>query len=570
MNGYVVFMALNWLFAPGWLKRTCKIFSLHCFRFLLLVCVIFTGQVRNVSAENWIYTVQPGDNLWTLTEKYLIDMSYWQPLRRLNNVVDPLHIPPGTKLQIPVRWLNKLPIIARVNTIHGQAELIEAGNGKAMPLSPGAFVFMGDTLETKAEATLIVEFVDGSTLLLQPESRLELNYLSIFGNTGMVDTRIHLNQGRLETQVEKKQGPASRFEISTPAGITSVRGTDYRVGVEPTSELSQTEVLEGGVNVMSAGKKKLIPKGYGTIASRHEPPKPPIPLLDAVDTQSFPAVFDRVPVQFVLPENQAIKGYRLQIANTESFDNVLFDKQYTSHQLRGPDLPDGDYYGHLRGIDEQGLEGKNALYSFTINARPEAPILQEPKPDEGLIEETPPFVWARQEGIEKYHFQLARDKDFSDLVIDLPELVDAHVDQGYKLELKQYYWRVACISDSEGQGPFSDRQTFKRLSPPPQAEAPAINDTTLVLRWPADLPGVTYHFQMAEDESFAKPMIDKNLSVPTLEIDRPDGGEYFIRVSTTYPDGFVGPFGKPQIIDVPYSGLYWWLLTLLPLAFLAL
>jgi hypothetical protein len=129
---------------------------------------------------------------------------------------------------------------------------------------------------------------------------------------------------------------------------------------------------------------------------------------------------------------------------------------------------------------------------------------------------------------------------------------------------------VACISDVEGQGPYSDAQTFKRLKPPPQAEEPTISDTSIVLRWPADLPAVKYHFQMAKDELFSEILIDKHTSAPTLTIGRPEGGEYFIRVRTAYPDGFVGPFGKPQVIDVPSSGLYWWLLTLLPLAFLAL
>ena len=540
------------------------------FAFLLTCSLFLTILNREVMAEDWIYRVQPGDNLWDLADEYLIDISYWQRLRKLNKIDDPFHIPPGTQIRMPVSWIHKLPIIARVNNIQGQAELLEAHNGKTTALRPGSFVFMGESIQTKPNSSLILEFVDGSTLLLQPDSRLELNYLSIFGKTGMVDTQIHLNQGRLETKVEKKKGPASRFEITTPAGVTSVRGTDYRVSAETLSKQSRTEVLEGGVNVSSAGKTELIDRGYGTISSLNEPPIRPIPLLEAVETQSIPKVFDRIPIQFTLPSDSKIKGYRLQIAKNSTFDSVLFDRKYESNQIRGPELPDGDYFSHIRAIDEHGLEGKNTALLFKINAKPEAPFLQEPKPDAGLVEETPAFVWARQATIQAYHFQLARDKAFSDLVVDSPNLSDNHLNSGYQLELKQYFWRVACISPIEGQGPYSDAQTFKRLKPAPQAEAPSISDKSIVLRWPADLPGVNYHFQMAEDESFTKPLIDKQTAVPTLEIERPAGGEYFIRVSTAYPDGFVGPFGKPQIIDVPRSGLYWWLLTLLPLALLAL
>lgn len=538
--------------------------------FFLVFGLLFTVPSREVIAQDWIYTVRPGDNLWDLTDQYLIDMRYWQPLRKLNRIDDPLHIPPGTKLRVPIRWISKIPIIARVDTLQGQAELINPKNGETKVMAEGSFVFMGETVQTKANSTLVLEFIDGSKLLLQPDSQLEISNLSVYGRTGMADSRIHLNQGRVETQVEKKQGPGSRFEITTPAGVTSVRGTDYRVSAEPASTRSHTEVLKGTVSVSSAGKKELVSGGYGTISSSIEPPSQPIELLKAVDIQAVPKLFERVPVQFVLPTDPEIKGYRLQIAKTQAFDSVVFDRKYASHQIRGPELPDGDYFSRIRAIDEYGLEGKNAEYRFTINAKPEAPILQEPKPAAGLIEVTPGFLWAKQAGIHTYHFQLARDKDFNDLVVDRSDVSDAHLDSGYQLDLKQYFWRVASISDVEGQGPYSDVQTFKRLKPPPQTEEPAISDTSLVLRWPADLPNVTYHVQIANDEAFSDLIINKQTTEPLLEIERPDSGTYYVRVSTAYPDGFAGPFGNPQIIEVPRSGQYWWLLTLLPLALLAL
>ena len=78
-----------------------------------------------------------------------------------------------------------------------------------------------------------------------------------------------------------------------------------------------------------------------------------------------------------------------------------------------------------------------------------------------------------------------------------------------------------------------------------------------------------YHFQMSDDESFEELLVDKYCDEPHFEIARPNGGEYFIRVRTIDPDGFIGPFAAAQSIDVPYD-LYW-LLALLPLlALLAL
>lgn len=538
--------------------------------FTRFACIFLLSAQPVWAVSDWIYIVRPGDNLWDLAKEYLIDISHWHQLQQLNNIADPYHIPPGTKLKVPIRWISQSPVLARIGTLQGEATLIEGDNHEESSLTQGTFVFKGDAILTKNDSTLLLEFVDGSTLLLQPNSRLELNHLNIYGKTGMVDTRLQLNQGRVETKVEKKQGPASRFEISTPASVTSVRGTDYRVSSEATEQQSLTEVLEGGVNVKSGGNSKLIKSGYGSISRANQPPSAPISLLEAIDTQALPREYGRNPVQFTLPHEAEIKGYRVQIAKNQAFTEVIFDRQYKTHLIRGPELADADYTAHIRAIDENGLEGKNADYYFTVNAKPEAPILQEPKPEAGLTEETPAFVWARQQGINQYHFQLAKDKAFKDLLADVPDLSEAVVNSGYRLELGQYFWRVASISPDEGQGPFSDPQTFKRVVPPPQAEEPEIGDTTLVLNWSADLPGSKYHFQMAKDEAFNEIVYDKLVDTPKVELDRPEGGEYYIRVSTEYPDGFTGPFGKPQIIDVPDSGWYWWLLTVLPFALFAL
>lgn len=43
---------------------------------------------------------------------------------------------------------------------------------------------------------------------------------------------------------------------------------------------------------------------------------------------------------------------------------------------------------------------------------------------------------------------------------------------------------------------------------------------------------------------------------------RPEPGECFIRVRTIEIDGFVGPFGAPQPVDVPDGDLSRWLLML--------
>ena len=78
-----------------------------------------TGSIRS----------KPGDTIWDLTEKYLIDMRYWRRLQELNNVVDPYRMPTGRLLRIPSAWLRMDPVGAVVLKTQGAPQVI-SGKGE--------------------------------------------------------------------------------------------------------------------------------------------------------------------------------------------------------------------------------------------------------------------------------------------------------------------------------------------------------------------------------------------------------------------------------------------------------
>ena len=528
---------------------------------LIVLLAVAANEARS---EDWIYTVRPGDNLWDLAEEYLINRSYWQRLQALNAVEDPYHIPPGTRLRVPVGWLKKGPILARIRSVEGTAEAVEDDTGKVTSLETGALLVTGDTVRTGEDASVVLEFVDGSRLLLQSESELTLDRLGIYGATGMTDTHLRLRKGRLEIRVAPKKGEASRFGISTPSAVTSVRGTDYRVGSDAVLARSRAEVLKGRVDVGSGGITREIPSGFGTIVSANEPPQPPVKLLASPDLSQLPETFDRSPLQFNLPGSLENRGYRVQIATSQEQGAPLFDRTFASERIRGPDLPDGEYLLRVRGIDSHGLEGLNGERRFVLNARPEPPFPLEPKPEAGVQEESPQFAWSQSENIKAYRFQLAHDVRFNKTIVDIADYPDVRLTIDRKLAPGKYFWRVACEDQREGPGPFSDPQEFRRVRPAPQLERPEISEESVVVRWRAGLAGQQYQFQLSGDRAFASLLVDSRTSEPRIQIYRPEAGRYFMRIRTIESDGFVGLFGPVQTVDIPSDGLYWWLL-LLPL-----
>lgn len=510
-------------------------------------------------AQEWIYTVRPGDNLWDLSKKYLIHTGYHLRLQTLNNIQFPKRLSPGQRLRFPVAWLKIQPSSVKVITAQGNAEAILARTGKTVPIDEGTRLQAGDAIRTGPEASITLQFADGSEFLVLPNSHVVMDSISAYGDTGMVDTRLRLPRGRLNGQIAPRKGPGTRFEIQTPAAISAVRGTDYRISMTPKTSQSQTEVLTGKVAVQGANRSRTVPEGFGTFTEIGKPPAPPIRLLPPPDLTQLTPLFDRVPFAFTIPALEKAVAYRLQIASTRQFQTVLFDRVFDTPQMTASEpRQDGNYVLRVRGIDAQGLEGNDAYLAFELDAFPEPPVLLKPEPDEVVRVQQPSFAWSQPTVAKQYHFQVAENESFEAPFIDFPDYSEGGFTTETDLDPGTYYWRIATVDKTDEKGPFSDPQSFTVKPPPPSPalEEPAIDESTLTLRWRQGPPGQNYEFQLAKDIRFQHIVMDKRLAEPQIAISRPESGLYYLRIRTIDDDGYVGPYGSPQRISVPPDS-YW-------------
>ena len=528
---------------------------------------IFVGQSCLAGEDEWIYSVVAGDNPWNLTERYLDGFEYWPLLQKLNRIENPLRIPPGTRLRIPVDWLRARPASGRVVAVQGDAVLLRGDSRH--PVVPGLQLKSGDALETAADGSATIEFGDRSRILLRAGSLLRLTELVQFENTDFFRTRVHLERGSSENLVTPKTAAPSRFESTTPSALTAVRGTSYRVNVQGTE--TRAEVLEGRVKVETAAAAVDLPEGFGTVARGSAAPSAPIALLPRPPAENVPRLFERVPLAFQPSPLAGAHGYRMQIAPDTNFAALLFEGTSDTNIVRGPNLPDGAYVMRLRGIDAQGIEGAHATVAFVVNARPEPPIVIAPPAGGAVADAQPTLQWTGSVETSRYHLQIARDERFEQLVVDEAEVATTSFTAPQPLEPGRYSWRVAAIDDQEGVGPFSDRQEFRRAPPGPVLDAPELDEEQLTLRWRAGLPGQQFQAQLAQTPAFDACLLDARTSEARVTIARPKGGSYFIRVRTIDVDGFEGPFEAPQRIEIPDKPRPWWpLLIPLLIPFLAM
>ena len=343
---------------------------------LLLISATLLTPALQAEEAYWEYTFRPGDTIWKLAKTYTTSVNNWMAIQKLNQIArgSDRQIKPGERIKIPVSMLKRQPAPATVIDTSDKVRLIRADQSEET-LAAYNKLYSGDTIITGDGQFVSLRFADGSRLTILPDSRVSLDALSQFGQTGMIDTQIHLNSGNVDTHV-MKQAPGNRYEITTPSAVTAVRGTQFRVSSD-ASEVTRAEVVKGVVAVSAGEADKALSQqvnaGYGVIAEKGKPVSAPVKLL-----AEPVATFRQNTIHW-----QALDGataYRYQLASDSDFSHVLQDSVTAELSADLSNLATGDYYARVRGIDNHQLQGLNAQLSFTISPPPPPPVA-EPEAD---------------------------------------------------------------------------------------------------------------------------------------------------------------------------------------------
>lgn len=530
---------------------------------LRTACAIACLAAAPVRAEpavpdEWHYRIVPGDTLIGLGRQYLDGPQRWREVQALNRIPDPYRLVPGSMVRLPLRWVRHQAILAEAVFVRGDASVQPHGDAVARPLAAGTVLRTGDLLRTGADASATVRFADGSRLMVVPGTTLKVGRLLSIGRPAVPDISVQLIEGTSELRVPPTSAPTRRFEVRTPAVNLGVRGTEFRAGVDPAGERSRLEVLEGRVAADRDRTSVSVPAGRGLVATPGGVLAAPRPLPPAPDLSSLPPRLERLPLRLSWPAIPGAVGYRAQVFAPNAPDHLLLDATPTSPEARWADLPDGRYVLRVRGRDADGLEGRDGDRPFELKARPDAPFTLAPAPDAKAYGDTVTLSWAQVDSAERYHVQVAADTTFAQPLFDRDDVSTPQV--AVPLPPGQYHWRVASIAAGRDHGPFGDPVRFEQRALPasPALEAPQVSPEGLRVRWGQLQPGQTAHFQVAEDPAFSRLVDERRTTEQPAAVATPTPGTYYLRARTIDADGFEGPFGVAQRVEVPRSN--WWLL----------
>ncbi len=249
-------------------------------------------------------------------------------------------------------------------------------------------------------------------------------------------------------------------------------------------------------------------------------------------------------------------SYHIQVAEDRDFSILQEEKAGVREEsYKTGDLDYKTYYFRVKSVAVDGYEGDwSPVVRFVVTPPPPSPALEKPETGGKTIQ----LRWRLFEGIKNFHFQMARDREFKEV------LIDEKVNQASILVPKPkvpgfYYVRTSSIDSKGYEGEFSKPQSFEIKPPsPPDLEKPEVEKKTVRLRWSPSEEDMSYHLQLAREETFKTILIDQKTRGNSIDLTKPDApGIYYVRVSGMDADGNEGEFSTPERVEIkkkfPYT-----------------
>lgn len=530
--------------ACGW-RRTLRVAT--------LLCGLMHPAWALGDDTDYVYTITKGDTLIGLSERLLNSPRDWPQVARHNRLPNPHYIVPGATLRVPLSLLKSSLAVATVTQVQGDVKSAPSAGAAPSVLALGATLAEGARVTTGKDGYVTLKLQDGSTVRVQTDTQVQVERQRTYPDVGILESVINVIAGRLTSLVQKfrpEENSQTRHAVKTPLANLAVRGTEFRVTMDPQARETRGEVLSGAVAVDAgapAGSRRVA-AGFGSVVDAKGTVSDPVALLAAPNVSLLAKLQERTLLRFPLPAVAGARGYRALLASDETFNRVVAEVESAGSELRMADIADGAYFLRVRAVDGRGLEGLEATHAFTLKARPEPPLVSVP-PLKGKLRATGvAFQWTENPDAASYHLQLARDKSFASMIHENKAIKGpgATVES---LAPGEYFWRVASLRRDGDRGPYGDISSFTLFPPPAQPEPPDIAADGIRFRWAGE-PGQKYLIELANEIKFAKPVLSRTLDKPEFEMSRPVPGIYFVRIRATDPDGFVGPYSTPQRFSV--------------------
>jgi len=201
---------------------------------------------------------------------------------------------------------------ARVTFLKGSVLRIKKDTTESQPLAKGDFLSKGDRVETGEDSRIEIKLPDGSYARYDEKTTFELSAAAYDPSKKEREINVNMILGKTWAKVARFFGLKGRFAISTRTAVAGVRGTVYRLNVNPDQSVT-VKVYWGEVLVDRQMKAKTAAQpgkiGQPTpVAGPYAVPGP-----HAVSMEEWTYIVGALQQIDIRPDGTATKPFRFDI-----------------------------------------------------------------------------------------------------------------------------------------------------------------------------------------------------------------------------------------------------------------
>jgi len=332
-------------------------------------------------------------------------------------------------------------------------------------------------------------------------------------------------------------------EVSTNPDFTTVFVS--KTGVTATS-VSVSGLANGTLYYWRVNAKNSVGtsafsiiRSFTTIVAL---PASPVLVSPANGSQNIP-----MSTSFTWNAVQTADSYTFQIAQDAAFTlNVQTISDITTLQTAQQLAANTTYFWRVAAKNAAGLGAFSSAWSFkTIVLPPDVPELALPADNSVKIPVNPVLKWKKAARADSYGIKIATDANFTNVIVDVKNIVDTFYSASGLLNSQQYFWKVNATNTNSSSA-YSTARSFTTIIAKPSVPviiAPANNafnvPLSAVLSWnPADR-AVSYNLQVSTDPNFSTYLVNETgITLTSVTLNDLSGNvNYFWKVSATNDGG---------------------------------
>ena len=255
-----------------------------------------------------------------------------------------------------------VPAGARFDSFDGDVRVVRAQTRETVPARSDTQLYPGDIVQTQADGRARISLIDGSTLIVRPNSVVTIRDNTSDPGGGRTNVRVAVARGQINVRTEQQaEGTSNIVETQlTENRLASQTGASFGVREDNSEDI---RVASGSVDTNTRGGEKTTLRAgefvainqSGSVARRER-------LLD-VPTPVAPRDLERIPsgggvaLRWQRPGTGAAAHYRVEVATSPFFvatGKVIERDQLDATEFNAGSLRPGNYFWRVRAMAASG------------------------------------------------------------------------------------------------------------------------------------------------------------------------------------------------------------------------